>query len=1185
MHLVSERLRVRLLVLLSLLPIAAFGGACSVRLATGELTGTVTLAGLDPQPPLTVTVSGPVTAATTTTASGAYTFAALPIGEYQVTVKERYTVEGSASVATHVTMGASSAPPLRLTPYGTLSGRATLAGLDPQPPLTVTLSGPVVVTTVADPVGGYAFGALPVGEYALTVAEPSSVEGSATATVHVTMGPIAAPELQLTPLGTISGAVVLAGLDPHAGLSVSYVGPTSGAGATDDAGRYRFGPLPVGTYVVTVIEPYSLEGSASTTVDVSLGATTAADLQLVPTGRVSGNVALTRTPPRAGLPVTLRTSLGGAAALAWTDTAGRYGLGPVVLGTYIVSASAPSTAESTLAAPVTVAFGMNTAPDLLFTALGGIEGTVTLAGGGSAASAAVWAQGTNRAALTSGSGAFELPALPVGSYVVSASRAGSQTSATLLDVAYDTTTSSSFVLSPSDPGQPGAGRMSGYASVLGLGRRDGITVSVDATPSSTVSDAGGSWTIAGVPDGVWSVTLTDGVRTEHVPAVLALPGSEGFLLDGVLYPIGEIELQNAPRLTTRTMPPRQLTSDGHLLVLDGTDLLSAPLGGGPVVRISADVLRIQIPSAATGPHSWVAVFGTNGTVSAVRASGGPAISIASLTLVEFDSTGEVLLGRGQDDRLWYAALERGDIRPVAQGWTRGAALPAYFRFTDSTTGDEGTVEYATGKVSMWGARWACQEQSAAGGRLVVWETGPGLCYGRVLVGDPGAALTPVAPASDKLYNMGLSVSPDGRFVAVSSFDLTTGRGGLILASTTDGTVLWSDPDALFLAWSPDSAHFTWRHYRGTGDLNLAVSADGSSRQLSSYGLGVSRNGGLFSPDGAYIAFNDETGATVVSNTSDGATVADVRGVSEPFGFSPDSRFLATRGASLQSVSLVDGSVTFVSSVLYLTSPQLSPDGQRLLFFSDDGLSSAPLSGAPVTRLVPGTKIGGTSFLPPTNAVLFESFDGFHLVPIDGGTIQDLGTRGPSFYSAPSTSVDGLSIAHLDGTGVLRSAALPAGAPSVVDSSVSSYQRTESGLVIRRVDSSLSVAPPTGTATPVGTGVTSWSIAPGGWVLFTDDAKRLISAVVPTGVTSLLAPDVPNSTWLGGAIRGDRVALESGGILQSVAVSGGPLTPHVRMEPALWYPWTWLDDRHGIAVRTNAPPPYRFQNGLYLVTVP
>ncbi len=954
---------------------------------------------------------------------------------------------------------------------------------------------------------------------------------------------------------------------------------------------YRFGPLHVGAYVVTVIEPDSLEGSASTTVDVGLGATTAPDLQLVPTGRVSGKVALTRTPPRAGLPVTLRISLAGDAALAWTDSDGAYGLGPVVLGDYSVSASVPSTAEVTLSAPVHLAFGMNTAPDLLFTAVGGFAGTVTLAGGGGAAGAAVWAQETNRAVLTDGAGAFAIPGLPVGAYTLSASRAGSQTSATLLDVSYSTTTTTSFVLSPSDLGQPGTRRLSGFASVLGLGRRDGITVSVDATSLSTVTAADGSWTIAGIPDGIWSVTLTDGVRVEHVPAVLALPGSEGFLLDGVLYPIGEIELQNAPRLTTRTKPPRQLTTDGHLLVLDGTDLLSAPLGGGPVLRIATDVQRFQLPSAPTGSHSWVAVFENDGTVSAVRASGGPAIAIANLTLVEFDPTGEVLLGRGQDGRLWYAALERGDVRPVAQGWTRGGALPDYFRFTDPTTGDEGTVEYATGNVLMWGARWICDVRAAAGGHVVVKEDGSGPCYGRVLVGVPGAMLTTVAPASDALFNLGHSVSPDGRFVAVNSFDLTTGKGGLNLASTTDGTVLWSDPDAMFLAWSPDSAHFTWRHYRGSGDLNLATSADGTSRPLSSYGLGVSRNGGLFSPNGAYIAFRNETGATVVSTTGDASQVAVVPGPTEPFAFSPDSRFLVTRGASIQITSLADGGVSFVTSISSSIpggALELSPDGQALLFLSDDGLFSVPISGAPVTRLVaPGTHVGESSFLAPTNAVLFESNDGFHVVPIDGGTVQDLGTYGPYSYSDPSTAADGLSIAHLDGNGVLRSAALPTGAPGTVDSGVSSYQRCDSGLVIRHVDGSLSVAPPTGTATPVGTGVTSWSIAPGGWVLFTDDAKRLFSAVVPTGVTSLLATDLPTSISFAGAIRGQRVAFESGGVLQSTAVGGGPPSPHVRMEPApaLWFPWSWLDDRHGVAIRTNAAPPYRFQNGLYLVTVP
>lgn len=1142
----------------------------------GSVSGTITLAGLDPQPLLTVTLAGAVVVTTVADPSGAYTFGLVPLGEYVVSVADPRTVEGSAGATVRVGMGPSSSPALRLTPIGSVSGVVALPGLDAQPCLTVTLSGPVVLSTLADAAGSYSFAHLPIGDYSVSVAEPSTLEGSATAAVRVGLGVSIAPVLQLTPLGTLSGAVVLRGTWGRPGLAVSFTGPTSGAGVTDAFGRYRFGPLPVGTYVVTVSEPYSVEGSASTAVLLGLGPAAAPDLSLTPTGRLTGRIVLSHTPPRAGLRVKLldrRTGL--PISQTATDADGAYSFGPMLLTPCTVSATAPSTAESTLSAAVDVGFGPTTAPDLAFTALGGVAGSVTVAGASAAANAVVWAQGSSRAALTGPDGTFLLAVLPAGTYPLVASRAGLDTSTMLVDVSYAATSTVTFALQASAAGQPGTARLSGAASVLGVGRAAGITVAVDGTALSAISAADGSWTIEAVPDGLWSLTLTDGVRVEHVPAAFAISGADGFLLDGTLYPIGEIELQNAPRITSRTAASRQLTADGYLVVLDGTDLLSAPLAGSPVARIATGVQRFQLPSAATGRHGWIAVFGTDGAVSAVRASGGPAIPVANLTLVEFDPTGDVLMGRDGDGRLWYAALERGDVRPVARGWGSILSLaPGYFRFADSTTGGAGTVEYATGNVTMWGARSVCDVRAAAGGRVVVKESGAGPCYGRVLVGAPGAALTEVAPASATLFNLGHAVSPDGQLVAVSTLDLTTSRAGLVVAAA-EGSVLVSEPNALFGEWSPDSARYTWRRHIGSSTLQLATSVGGAS-----ISTGAPPTSALFSPDGRFLAVSDGT-ATKVLSTADGTVVAEVAGASQlPFAYSADSRFLVTSGASLESVSLTDGAVTFVSSLSAYTSVERSPDGQHLLFWSEEGFSTAPLSGAPRVLLVPaGISVGARSVVAPSDAVLFESADGFHVVPIEGGAFLDLGTRGPS-GEVPSVAADGLSIAQLDGAGVLRSAALPAGTSEIVASGVASYQRAEAGLVIRHVGGALSVAGPTGAATPVGTGVTSWTIAPGGRVIFSDDADRLFTASLPSGATTLLATDV-----LARSVRADRVAAASGGVLCSTPTAGGPLAAHLRLEPTALFQWSWLDDRHGVAVRVDAPPPYRFQNGLYLVTVP
>lgn len=1151
----------------------------------GALAGSVLLAGLQPQPPVTVTLAGPVTVATTAGADGSYAFAGLPIGIYALSVTDPNTFEGSVATTVTVSRGAAVAPPLRLTPAGTVSGSVTLAGLDPQPALTVTLSGPVIVTTVTGSTGAYAFGPVPVGDYGVSVAVPSTAEGSASAALHVAMGRTVAPDLSLTPLGAISGSVLLAGLGPQAGLAVSFTGPATGAGVTDGAGRYRFGPLAVGTYVVTVTEPYSVQGAASATVAVGLGEVTAPDLQLNPTARVQGRVVLTQTPPRAGLSVLLRNSPGGGlAGFTLTGSDGTYAFGPLLtFGDYTVTTSAPSTAESTVTAPVRIDFGLSVAPDLVLTALGGVEGRVTVGGLG-AEGAAVWAQGTNRAALTDGAGAYGLERLPAGAHTLSASRTGADTAAASVEVAYAATTTAHFALQPTT-GEPATGQLSGWASLVGRGRQGGITVAVDATALSTVTAADGSWTLTGVPDGVWSLTVSDGVRTEHVPAVLALPGSTGFLLDGDLFPIGEIELQRARRITGNTRARSRATHDGYLLVQDGTDLLSAPLAGGPVVSIASDVQYFEVAPAPTGQHGWVAVYLNDGSVAAVRASGGPALTLPDTWLVAFDPTGEVLLGRGRDDRLWYAALERGDVRAVATGWSRVASpWPAYFQFTDPRTGEEGTVEYATGNVAMWGAFRLCDQQPAAGGGVVVKEGGASPCYGRVLVGAPGAPLVEVAPASAQLLNMRHSVSPDGRYVAVDTVDQAAGlTRALTVAATADGAVIQSEARASFAIWSPDSSHYLWTPDLGISPVHLASSADGTSRTLD----GSSRDA-LFSPDGTSLAFTGPAAVQVVA-AADGAllgTVPTGAGWGAPLAFSPDGQHLVVDGSALQSLSLADGAVTFVASLTPgpYYGPTVSADGRFVLFGASDGISAVPTDGGARALLVPaGTSVGVGPFLAPTDAVLFSSSAGYQVIPAEGGVTRDLGTPGPSPFSAPSLAPDGLSVAHLDGAGVLRAMALPAGAPAVVASGVDAYYRREGGLVVEHADGALSVAPPSGTATRVGTGVSAWTDAPGGWVLFQDDANRVFNAVISSGATSLLASDAAL-----GVVRSDRFTLASSGVLHTAPVAGGTLTPHVRAEPALWIPgdiWSWFDDRHAVYVRTNAPRPYRFQNGVYLLTIP
>ncbi|MBI5066621.1 MAG: hypothetical protein HZB56_00155 [Deltaproteobacteria bacterium] len=891
---------------------------------------------------------------------------------------------------------------------------------------------------------------------------------------------------------------------------------------------------------------------------------------------------LTGSTPEAGIEVSIS---GPVAALTTTGPAGTYSFPDLPPGDYTVASSVRSTAETTRQVAVHLDSGTTQSVDLVFTPLGTIQGLVTVAGQSpGAAGIVVWLVGTDRATVADADGVWSIPAVPAGSYPVSAVLSGHLTARSAAQrVGHDTvTTAATLDLVPSAPGTPGTGRLSGLASVLGLGRRPGIAVSVDGTLLQTVTDDAGAWSIDGVADGRWSLTITDGVHTEYVPGVVSLPGGQGYLLDGVLYPIGEIELQRGQRIAGSADGHRQLTADGRVLVHDGTNLLSVPANGGPVRHLAADVARFELPAPAVpGGPVWAVVYSTGQELSAVPAAGGTAVLIAKAARWHaFDPTGTVVLAGDGDGKLWYAALERREVRQVGRAWSQWSSLgPSHFQFSDPVTTDLNVVEYATGDVS-WLATDTTLGSLLPGGTRVL-ARGPGL-YGSVLVGPVGGPLTAVVQASDSLLVMSVTHSPDGRWVVAHTFDLSVSpaQWSLLQASAENGAVIATLPGATLEAWSPDSSHFLWRSSGSGSGFMLTASADGSSLALPASSLAP-----MFSADGSLVACSDGTQVKILA-TATGAVVASLPpegGAAEPLAFSPDSAFLLVAGSSLVSLPTNGNAPVTLTTSYIARSAQVTSDGRRVLYLSGDGLASAPLSGASVTRLLgPGLMWGAGRLLPPTNTVLFSSPSGLSFVPIDGGVPQDLGPV-PPYDSGVRLSPDGHAIAHLGGDGALRSATLPGGTAAVAATGVQNYSLHDGWLALTDATGAFWVCPPGGQAALVSGAVLGWGEGPAGLIIFTDGDLDLRAAVPATGETWLVASGLDMPFWAAGMLRGDQALYLAGGVLQSAAVSGGAAVARVRLEVGGTF--EWLDDRHAVAARVGAQPPYRFQNGLYLLTVP
>jgi hypothetical protein len=129
---------------------------------------------------------------------------------------------------------------------------AELAGLvhcDTPVAIQVSVTGAITQTITADTTGHYRFSALPVGHYVVSATAPSMRETEADVGVDLAAGAqVSAPDLTLTPAGTVTGRITISGQSSgNGGITVTLDG-TDLAVATDDSGAFALSRVAVGTY-------------------------------------------------------------------------------------------------------------------------------------------------------------------------------------------------------------------------------------------------------------------------------------------------------------------------------------------------------------------------------------------------------------------------------------------------------------------------------------------------------------------------------------------------------------------------------------------------------------------------------------------------------------------------------------------------------------------------------------------------------------------------------------------------------------------------------------------------------------------------------------------------------------------------------------------------------------------------
>jgi hypothetical protein len=226
--------------------------------------------------------------------------------------------------------------------------------------------------------------------------------------------------------GSIDGRVVLTGISPVAGLSVTAIGPTSRSATTNADGTFTLSTLADGAYALQVTAPSTKEGGVSKSVTIASGAPAhAGDITLTPLGVLKGKVTLGAATGNGGILVLAH------GAVTTTDDSGAYALTTAVGPTTVTAVK--NGYDSASSASVTAVYQTATpVPDLLLKAstssgggatLGTVAAKVSLVGEPSNAGATVTLEGTSFTATTAADGSFSIANVPTGAYSLHVAKA------------------------------------------------------------------------------------------------------------------------------------------------------------------------------------------------------------------------------------------------------------------------------------------------------------------------------------------------------------------------------------------------------------------------------------------------------------------------------------------------------------------------------------------------------------------------------------------------------------------------------------------------------------------------------------------------------------------------------------------------------------------------------------------
>jgi hypothetical protein len=275
---------------------------------------------------------------TTTNTIGQYTFSNIFVGTLALSAVSTATGTGGTTSAVITKDGQAVTANITLQPSAGISGTVYRSdGATPVAGATISLSN-TAFTATSSAAGAYSFASIPLGNYTLFAADPSTGDHGTAATSLTTTGQTVTQNIDMVGQGTLQVLVTDGGGNPNAGdtVIVNTGAPfnlqSTGVSASD--GTVTFNQQLAGNLTVSASNPATnLGGSARVT--LAAGQTASVTVALQPAGTIQGTVYdHDQVTPAVGV-----TVYADSGASITTGSDGTYSLSNIPSGNHVVTVS------------------------------------------------------------------------------------------------------------------------------------------------------------------------------------------------------------------------------------------------------------------------------------------------------------------------------------------------------------------------------------------------------------------------------------------------------------------------------------------------------------------------------------------------------------------------------------------------------------------------------------------------------------------------------------------------------------------------------------------------------------------------------------------------------------------------------------------------------------------------------